>query len=266
VTGVRSAAEDGPIGELTPEPRAALGDVAALWLVRHGQSEGNVVRTRAGELAEELDIPLRDMDVPLSELGQRQAKALGEWVEQQPSEQRPEVVISSPYLRALDTARAIYPGGDAQDVATDERLRERDLGMMDLLTIRGFTARFPEESAHRKRIGKFYYRPPGGESWTDVALRARSLYDSISRRHAGRRVVLVTHEVVIIMFRYFLEGLDEDAAVALSSDGAIANCSLTAYTLDSAGTLRPDVVSWTAPLEEADVPVTESSDARSASR
>jgi broad specificity phosphatase PhoE len=205
------------------------------------------------------------MDVPLSELGRRQARALGEWIEQQPLEWRPEVVISSPYARAVETAEAI-PLGEAPDVSTDERLRERDLGMMDLLTIRGFTARYPAEAAHRERIGKFYYRPPGGESWTDVALRSRSLYDSVSRQHAGRRVLLVTHEVVIIMFRYILEALDEDAALALSSDGAIANCSITAYAVDATGTLRPDVVSWTAPLEAAEVPVTESSDARSASR
>jgi broad specificity phosphatase PhoE len=239
----------------------------ALWLVRHGQSEGNVIRAAAARDAEVLKISARDMDVPLSDLGRRQASALGTWLRDQPEDQRPDVILTSPYERARQTAAELLEAADLDiGYVPDERLRERDLGMMDLLTTKGFAARFPAEAAHRVRIGKFYYRPPGGESWTDVALRCRSFLDSVGREHPRRRVAVVTHEVVIIMFRYIIERLDEEAALMLSSRAAIANCSLTAYAPDDSGRLIPHAVAWTAPIEDAGTPVTEGSDARVASR
>jgi broad specificity phosphatase PhoE len=240
---------------------------SALWLVRHGQSEGNVIRAAAARDAEVLEIAARDMDVPLSALGRRQASAVGAWLRERPEAERPDVILSSPYDRATQTVESMLEAAGVEiGYVSDERLRERDLGMMDLLTTKGFAARFPAEAAHRARLGKFYYRPPGGESWTDVALRCRSLLDSLAREHPGLRVLVVTHEVVIIMFRYIIERLDEKAALALSSEAAIANCSLTAYSLDDERQLVPDAVAWTAPMEGTGTPVTEGSDVRIASR
>ena len=51
-----------------------------LWLVRHGQSQGNVARDAAHEAGHAvIDLDIRDVDVPLSELGKRQAEATGRW-------------------------------------------------------------------------------------------------------------------------------------------------------------------------------------------
>ena len=58
---------------------------------------------------------------------------------------------------------------------TDERLRERDFGAFDGMTGAGIREQYPDEAKRRDLLGKFYYRPPGGESWADVALRVRSL-------------------------------------------------------------------------------------------
>jgi broad specificity phosphatase PhoE len=237
-----------------------------LWLLRHGQSQGNVIRAAAAADALDLDIPDRDMDVPLSELGMTQARAFGEWLQTVASEDLPDTVIASPYRRAVETAEVVAGRAGLGGVRTDERLRERDLGMMDLLTTKGFAARFPAEAAHRERLGKFYYRPPGGESWTDVALRCRSMRDSLALEHANERVLLVTHEVVIIIFRYLVEGLDERAALSLSREGAIANCGLTAYRRGEEGGFATQALDWTAPLEAADVRVTGGSDDVVASR
>ena len=45
-----------------------------LWLVRHGQSQGNVARDAAHEAGlDVIDLDLRDVDVPLSDLGHHQA-------------------------------------------------------------------------------------------------------------------------------------------------------------------------------------------------
>src|SRR5918911_1407220 len=80
-----------------------------LWLVRHGQSASNVARD-AAEAAGLKEIALdvkRDMDVPLSELGQQQARALGRWFAQLPAGERPDVVLTSTYLRSRHTAELV---------------------------------------------------------------------------------------------------------------------------------------------------------------
>lgn len=140
-------------------------------------------------------------------------------------------------------------------------MREREFGILDLLTRRGVAARFPSESERRDRIGKFYYRPPGGESWVDVALRLRSLRESVVREFPDRRVMLVTHEVPIIIFRYLVEALDEQAALDLSAEGSIANCSLTSYRRDDERRLVLEQFGWTVPIEESEAEVTDEPDA-----
>ena len=129
-------------------------------------------------------------------------------------------MYSSPYLRAAETARIASRGtpGNSIEVVLDERLREREFGVLDRLTRAGIEARFPEEAEARARVGKFYYRPPGGESWCDVALRVRSMLDTVGREHAGERVLVVAHEVVIYVFRYVLERLSEAELLELNRE------------------------------------------------
>lgn len=120
-------------------------ELTALWLLRHGQSLGNLAND-ASRLnpVDRLDIANRDMDVPLSELGGQQAVAVGTWLGQQPAEVRPDVVVSSPYVRAADTARhVIEAAGLDVDLTLDERLREREFGILDLLTHQGIVADHP---------------------------------------------------------------------------------------------------------------------------
>lgn len=236
-------------------------DPRELWLLRHGQSLGNVARDAAAESqAEMLDIADRDMDVPLSDLGAEQAVAFGQWLGRQ--EHPPEVVLASPYVRAVQTAELVVEAaGLGLTVHRDERLRERELGILDLLTRHGVQARYPDEARRRERLGKFYHRPPGGESWVDVALRIRSLRDSLGREHLDKRVLMVCHEVVIVIWRYLVEDLDEPQALALSRDHPLANCSLTRYVTGEDERLALDLDGWTAPLEVEAVPVTEEHDA-----
>ena len=113
-----------------------------LWIVRHGQSAGNVARDAAHAAGlGVIDIALRDVDVPLSDLGHEQARALGRWFASLPESERPEVVLASPYVRARQTAKAICEAGgvtqEARDPVVDERLREREFGVLDRLTTTG---------------------------------------------------------------------------------------------------------------------------------
>jgi len=239
---------------------------ARLWLVRHGESAGNVARDAADAARSDvIDIAERDVDVPLSELGHRQAAALGRWFAEQPHDECPTSVFISPYLRARETVRHIDEEGGLRRGAhcfVDERLREKEFGLLDRLTRSGILKRYPEQAEIRERVGKFYYRPPAGESWTDVILRLRSFADTISLHHSGpeSRVLVVAHQVVVLCMRYLIESLDEAGILAIDSAADVANCSVTEYALDGSD-LKLVRYNFTAPLEREGAAVTAEPDA-----
>lgn len=209
---------------------------ARLWLVRHGQSAGNIARDRAhAEGAHRIALDIRDVDVPLSPLGERQADALGRWFAEGSGNGRPNVILASPYLRARDTARRFRDAGGAdpdEPVCVDERLREKEFGILDGLTTAGIRAAEPDQAEFRRILGKFYHRPPGGESWCDVIFRLRSLMDTVSLHHRGHRVMIVAHQVVVLCLRYVIENLSEEEILAIDKAGDVANCSVTEYAFD----------------------------------
>ena len=246
-----------------------------VWLVRHGQSQGNVARNAADEVgAHEIDIEMRDVDVPLSGLGEKQAEAAGRWFAALPRDERPEIILSSSYVRARQTAKIIcdqgaLAGGSARTII-DERLREREFGIFDRLTTAGIRHRFPEEAAHRRRLGKFYHRPPGGESWADVILRLRSMLNTINLQHCDKRVLIVCHQVVVLCFRYILEELDEGQILDIDRQSEVLNCGIASYDFqpDAKGACVPELSLWNygAPLEAEGAPKTSAPDAVAGTR
>ena len=247
---------------------------SVLWLVRHGESAGNVAR-EAAHVAGHHQIALdsRDVDVPLSERGVEQATALGRWFAQGHEAGRPEVMLASPYVRAMETARLFRSaGGCAPDepICCDERLREKEFGILDGLTHMGVSAAHPEQHRFRALLGKFYHRPPGGESWCDVILRLRSLMDTVSLHYSGRRVMIVAHQVVVLCLRYILENMDEAQVLAVDRQGDVANCSITEYRFDPAAGKRGGLAlaryNVTAPMEAEAARVTSAPDAMVAAR
>jgi len=246
-----------------------------LYLVRHGQSQGNVARDAADEAGlHEIDIEVRDVDVPLSHLGIHQAEAAGRWFASLPRSERPEVILSSPYVRAKQTAEIIckqdaLAGGPTRTIV-DERLREREFGIFDRLTTVGIRERFPEEAAHRRRLGKFYHRPPGVESWADVILRLRSAMNTINLHYCNKRVLIVCHQVVVLCFRYILEELDESTILKIDRQGDVLNCGIAAYDFDPDphGLCLPELSLWNygAPLEAEGASKTSAPDAMAGTR
>jgi broad specificity phosphatase PhoE len=241
-----------------------------IWVVRHGQSAGNVARDAAEAAGLPLiDIATRDMDTPLSDLGREQARALGHWFGQMTEVRRPNVVLCSPYVRARETARIVVEtAGLERDAITfnmDERLREKEFGILDRLTKHGIAQKYPELAEQRGHVGKFYFRPPGGESWCDVILRLRSVVDTITREYRRERVLIVAHQVTVSCFRYLFERLDESTILEIDRSRDIPNCSVTSYEFDPSrgrhGKLVPRLVSFVAPLIEAGAPVTAEPDA-----
>lgn len=226
-----------------------MGELEWLAAVRHAESIGNVAAVLAeGSGAQRLDLAPRDPDVPLSDLGREQAAATRGWLAGQP---KPDLVLVSPYLRTVDTAKAMTDGLDLP-MSCDERLRDRELGILDLLTARGVQELHPTEADRRQRLGKFYYRPPGGESWADVALRIRALLVDLRRDHDGRRVLLVTHDVVVQIIRYLVEDLDEQRLLDLSRAEAIVNTSVSVWARDGEGRLTARLFNDVAHLRARD--------------
>jgi broad specificity phosphatase PhoE len=231
-------------------PRWTSGPTT-ITLVRHAESIGNVADQAAHDSAADvLDLDVRDPDVPLSDTGRRQAEALRRWLHRHPEHERPDLVVSSPYLRALDTAR-LGLRDLGIDIQQDERLRERDLGLFDGLTGRGIRARHPEEAQRRQRLGKFYYQPPSGESWVDVVLRVRSFLRDLA--DAGcEHVWLFSHQAVIMAHRFVLEGLDEEHVLRLSREEPLPNVARTRY-LRHDDRMRLDVFADPSVVDEDDV-------------
>ncbi len=211
---------------------------SVLWLVRHGESMGNVADAQAQQTKSgRLELDVRDPDVPLSDTGRSQAEALGAWLADLPEHERPTAVLSSPFKRALTTAQ-LATGGLGIRIRTDERLRERDFGAFDGMTGAGIREQFPDEAQRRDLLGKFYYRPPGGESWADVALRVRSVLATEGLRYDNERLVVVAHQAVIMVFRYVLEELTEQELLTVDKEEQVANASLTRYDRGAGGDLQ----------------------------
>lgn len=234
----------------TPSPEA-------LWLVRHGESEGNLANDAARRAhALRLDIATNDIEIPLSSLGSRQAEALGNWLGQLPKSRQPTCAVVSPYLRARQTAElALKAGGlDACPVVLDERIRDREQGVLDRLTGAGFRDAYPDEATRRDYLGKFWYRPMGGESWADVALRVRAALLEVRLTMAGERVIVFSHDMTILIARYVLERLTADEVIAFS--GQVPNCSVTRYEQVDGALQLEQFADTTAIAQDATTPVT----------
>jgi broad specificity phosphatase PhoE len=255
----------------------SAGAVRRILLVRHGESTANVAAGRAERAGlETIAVEGRDADVRLTELGRRQAATVADALRAQ-LEGRPlsdARVWSSPYRRAIETARIATgvavdvdaPHGDDDGFLLDERLRDRELGILDTLTTLGVETRLPAEAARRRWLGKFYYRPPGGEAWTDVALRIRSFLrdavpaesDSAGSQPTGASPLIVfTHDAVVSAFAYVLLRLDETRLNSFLSERVVGNASITSFVSDAAGEWRLESFGDASHVEAAGVAATE---------
>jgi broad specificity phosphatase PhoE len=189
-----------------------------------------------------------------------------------PAGERPNVVLVSPYVRAQQTARLIRDfGGCARDLefVVDERLREKEFGILDRLTRIGIQQLHAQQAEFRRVLGKFYHRPPGGESWCDVILRLRSALDTMSLHYDNCRVLLVAHQVVVLCMRYLIEQMTEEQILSIDAQGDVANCAVTEYQLNTQApkpVLQLVRYNFVAPLLAAGAPVTSEADAAVAPR
>ncbi|WP_336082544.1 histidine phosphatase family protein [Nocardia sp. SSK8] len=195
-----------------PEGLIAPRALAGLWAIRHAQSRANA--WFADPATETRPMRGTDATVELTGYGEWQAGCLGDWLAGLASIQRPTLVVCSPYLRtrltwALMAEAAVTRNRHLRPIRTlvDERLRDREMGIFELHPYRAIRRRSPEEAARREQVGNWVYRPPGGESLADVALRVRGFLDELDTVAPGEQVLLITHDAVVLALRYVLDGL-----------------------------------------------------------
>jgi broad specificity phosphatase PhoE len=204
-----------------------------LVIVRHGQSERNAAKDAAKAAGRPYinKTGLRDVDTPLTELGREQAIATGKFLT---SRFQFDVAFTSPYKRTIETAEGILTAFVKKPaVVQEERIREIEFGILDGLTWSGVKQKYPEEFVRREREGKYWYRPPGGESRPDVALRVHSFLGTLTRDYQKKSVLVVCHSVVVLIFRRLLERWGEAEYLQVESEDDVLNCSMTAYRYEA---------------------------------
>lgn len=213
-----------------------MGDRPALLVwVRHGESIFNAERKAIAR--GELDAPSDELrryhnfTYPLSEQGRAQADRIGRHLSAEFGQF--DRAFTSPMRRARETADAILRHFDPRpEPIVEDRIRERDPGVPEGM-VRAETelARIlPGESRRREWEGRYYYRPPGGENFSDVGLRIHSFLETLVDEHDGERLLVVTHAAVIAMARKLIERLSPEEALAF--DETIEVGSITVYTDD----------------------------------
>ncbi|MBN2081584.1 histidine phosphatase family protein [bacterium] len=155
----------------------------AIYLIRHGESEGNRQQVFQGSLPFEL-----------TELGVNQAQACGAWLAGLAI--KPAQVFTSPMVRAQQTAKIISQllGGPEPEVANE--LREIGAGALEGLS---------EEAARRQHsdYGRTSQLMPadsnswGGESAPQLSTRVLLFRDFIQTQYAAQDVLAVSHGGVL---------------------------------------------------------------------
>ncbi|MFL6063677.1 MAG: histidine phosphatase family protein [Friedmanniella sp.] len=233
--------------------------VAELVVIRHGESLGNAAAAEAYAAdAEVISVDRRDADVHLSPTGVDQAQALARGLKPLLTDDVPTTVWSSTYVRAQQTAEISLAGAGADlPVLLDERLRDRELGVLDMLTWKGVLNRFPLEAERRQWLGKFYHRPPGGESWADVVLRVRSFLLDLNAAPEGTRAIVFCHDALVLTFRYICEGLTERQILDIGAETPVKNVSITHLGRGADGRWQLRLFNDVGHLEESPAPVTD---------
>jgi NAD+ kinase len=205
-----------------------------LVLVRHGESEGNVVYGRARQGDHGLFTPeflsRHSSRWRLTPLGIEQAHSAGAWLRQHISEQFDRHYVSE-YLRAMETAGHL--GFAEARWYCEFYLRERDWGAFDLMSYEERRQRYSDDLA-RRELDTFFWTPPGGESMASLCLRIDRVLNTLHRECADKCVLVVCHGEVMWGFRVRLERMSQERYRDLDRSrdphDKLHNCQVLHYT------------------------------------
>lgn len=166
--------------------------MSKLILIRHGESSGNRDRVYATS----------PHDLPLTELGYRQALAAAQRIEEL---FLPELVVTSAYRRASETAR-IIAGALGLPLQVEADLHEREIGAHRGRAYDSFLSE-PDYDPQRP----WAWKPQGGESYEEVRARVAPVLDRLAASHPRSDVVVVSHGGVMACLWAYVAGSWEDA-------------------------------------------------------
>ena len=206
-----------------------------LYLLRHGQSEGNLVRrqfesTGDNSLYSEDFLNIHESQYNLTPEGVRQAKLAGNWLKENGLTYFNRKLVSN-NTRAMQTAAHLNLHG--ADWMIDFNLRERDGGLFNAISPEQRDLDYIDQQKFYD-TQSFFYRPPQGESVADVAQRVKIVLDTLARECDGKDVLIVCHGHVMRTFRIVLERMrlsQINDYLSTKEDWArVPNCAIVQYT------------------------------------
>lgn len=168
--------------------------------MRHGEAESNTQRIVSSSIT-------ASNSHGLTKQGLREAEQTGKRLTQESI----EIVISSPFLRAKQTAEivAVALGINPKQIITDERLKEIDTGVFDGKSIDEYRGYFPSMRE------KFTRRPKGGENLLEVKCRVMELFEELEEKYQNKTILFVSHEYPLWMITAGAEGAGVDRALEI---------------------------------------------------
>lgn len=206
----------------------------SLLLVRHGESEGNVAKKlsekRDHSLFTEAFMKRHSSTFRLTNKGRKQAEMAGDWIRKNVGLEF-DRCYTSVYLRAIETACILQlPFAEWR---AEIFLRERDWGDLDVVSQEEKETKYKEIMEARKSDGIFW-RPPNGESMSNLCIRVDRVIQTMARECSGKNVIVVCHGETMRAFRIILERMSpwEYARLDASTDkkDRILNCQILQYT------------------------------------
>lgn len=162
-----------------------------LLITRHGETEWNLEGRMQGQ-----------KDSKLTELGKRQARWLGERL----NEEKIDIIISSSSGRAIATSQLIRGDRDIEIISNDN-LREIDLGEWEGMLHKEIEKLWEEE---RRNFWNFphLYQPVGGETFSKFLDRVSGEVEQIISKYEGKNILIVAHAVVLKALITYFENKD----------------------------------------------------------
>lgn len=184
-----------------------------LVFVRHGQSEGNLMKVMCGQY-----------DVKLTEKGVKQAEMTAEYLK----DWHFDAVYSSDLSRAYETCRCIMVYHPDQEIVKDPELREVFIGEWEHRSREEIASNYPD--AYDFWINDIWNaHPVGGESIKDAAVRIKNAVWRIARENDGGTVLITAHACIIRVLTCGWLGLPDER---MQEAPWVGNASVTVVDYD----------------------------------
>ncbi len=185
------------------EHKEALGSVSELgqktgglkntyWVLRHGESATQLKRIHDnGEGGFHLTLKGRTQV-------ERAAAAV--------KKLKLDLIVSSPVLRTKETAEIVAAAAGVK-IETEPQFKEIQLGDVSGKPSATYHEAFPTYES------KFKGAPAGGETLTELRKRTWAGIETLEKKYAGKKILIVSHEYPVWMLAQAVEGWDESKAI-----------------------------------------------------